>query len=345
VPDPDLAYGLPSLSLVVPTAAAAPAVAPPMAAPEPGAGVTWRQGGGGAAPRVYMRQTPQVSGPISGNAQVQTRTFTRQGPPPGMAMHGGAYGGGHGDMRGGGGTYGGGAYGGSYGGGGTYGGSYGGGTYGGGAHGGSGMYGHGGMTMHGGISGHRATHWQRINRGGFLPQMWWGPQFSIGNWGAYGFPAPVNGGRWVRYYDDALMVGPDGRVLDGRYGWDWDRDGDRWGYDDEGVPMYRGDGYGDNDGAPDEEWTEREERYDEGPGPMRRMPPPPPRPGPAYGYGGCGCGYGMPVLISETIVTEPPVIEQRTYVTTVVERVRAAPRRRAPTKLIRLAPPRPGERG
>jgi hypothetical protein len=74
------------------------------------------------------------------------------------------------------------------------------------------------------------------------------------------------------------------------------------------------------------------------------MPPPPP--GPGYGAG-CACGYGAPVLVSETIVTEPPVVEQRTYVTTVVERVRVAPRRRAATKLIRryAAPPRPGERG
>src|SRR3954465_13200377 len=263
VPDPDPFYGLPNISLAVATAAAAPATAAPaMPAPAPGAGVTWRQSGGG---------------------QVQTQVYTRQGPPPGAGMHGGGYGGGHGGMRGGGysGTTGGGVYGGTYGGGTIYGGGY----------------GQGGMYMHGGMGGRRAAHWQRINRGAYLPQMWWGPQFFIGDWGGYGLPAPVNGGRWVRYYDDALMIGPDGRVLDGRYGYDWDRYGDRWGYDDEGVPMYRGDGYGDNDGAPDEEWTEREERYDEGPGPMRRMPPPPPRPGPAYGYGGWGRGSRTPGVI------------------------------------------------
>jgi hypothetical protein len=192
---------------------------------------------------------------------------------------------------------------------------------------------HGGMGM--GMGGHRAGHWQRIGRGGVLPPMWWGPQFTIGDWGMYGFPAPVSGGRWIRYYDDALMIGPDGRVIDGRYGYDWDRHQDRWSYDEDGVPMALGDeGYG----RDEDEWADRDERDG---------PPPPPRPmHRGYGYGGgCGCGYGAPVLVSETIVTEPPVVETRTYVTTYVERTRVVHRYRPRTKLIRLARPRAGERG
>ncbi|MEA2998238.1 MAG: hypothetical protein QOK17_71 [Sphingomonadales bacterium] len=306
VPDPDPFYGIPNISLKIPTAAAAQAMMPPP--PAVHAGTTWSAGPvaapmvqGAGTPvqtRVYMRRMGPA--PAAGG-QVQTRVYGGGGmaPPPGggmgvpmqrhmMMMHGP----------------------------------------------GPGM----GMQMGG---GHRATHWQRIGRGGMLPPMWWGPQFQIGDWGMYGFPAPVSGGRWIRYYDDALMVGPDGRVMDGRYGWDWDRYQDRWGYNDDGVPMARDDeGYGrDRD---DDEWAEGDER---------QGPPPPPRAmHRGYGYGGgygggCGCGYGAPVLVSETIVTEPPVVETRTYVTTYVERVRTVQHYRPRTKLIRLAPPRAGERG
>ena len=290
VPDPDPFYGIPNISLKIPTAAAAPAMTPPP--PAAHAGTTWQVG-------------PMPPAVVQGAGQpVQTQVYMRRaGPGPAGApqVQTRAYGGGMGAMpqqR--------------------------------------------VMVMHGpgpgmGMGGQRATHWQRIGRGGILPPMWWGPQFQIGNWGMYGFPAPVSGGRWIRYYDDALMVGPDGRVLDGRYGYDWDRYGDNWRYDEGGVPMTMGDeGY-----REDDEWAEREDR---------RGPPPPP-PGPmrrGYGYnygGGCGCGYGAPVLVSETIVTEPPVVETRTYVTTYVERTRVVHRYRPRTKLIRLARPRAGERG
>jgi hypothetical protein len=299
VPDPDPFYGIPNISLKIPTAAAAPAAMTP---PPPAmhAGTTWSAGpvpgpmvegaGQPVQTRFYLRHV----GPApSGGGQVQTRAYGGgMGPPPGPGM-GGPQQRHVMMMRG------------------------------------------PGMGM--GMGGHRATHWQHIGRGGLLPPMWWGPQFQIGDWGMYGFPAPVSGGRWIRYYDDALMVGPDGRVIDGRYGWDWDRYQDRWGYNDDGVPMAMGDGgY-----REDDEWAEREDR--------RGPPPPPPGPmhrGYGYGYGGgCGCGYGAPVLVSETIVTEPPVVETRTYVTTYVERTRIVHRYRPRTKLIRLARPRAGERG
>jgi hypothetical protein len=303
VPDPDPFYGIPNISLKIPTAAAAPAAMMP-SPPAARAGTTWSPGpvaapmvqgaGQPVQTQVYLRHV----GPApAGGGAVQTRVYGGgMAPPPGggmnmppqrrmMMMHGGM-----------------------------------------------------GMQMGG---GHRATHWQHIGRGGALPPMWWGPQFEIGNWGMYGFPAPVSGGRWIRYYDDALMVGADERVLDGRYGYDWDRYGDNWRYDEDGVPMAMGDeGY-----REDDEWAGRE----------GRRGPPPPLPGPmrrgygygyGYGYGGgCGCGYGAPVLVSETIVTEPPVVETRTYVTTYVERTRVVHRYRPRTKLIRLAPPRAGERG
>jgi Ni/Co efflux regulator RcnB len=301
VPDPDPFYGIPNISLKIPTAAAAPAAMNP---PPPAmhAGTTWSAG-------------PMPPATIQGAGQpVQTRVYMRRVGPDGAQAQARAYGGGMAPppgpgmgamqqrhmmmMRG------------------------------------------PGMGMHMG-DGHRATHWQHIGRGGVLPPMWWGPQFEIGNWGMYGFPAPVSGGRWIRYYDDALMIGPDGRVIDGRYGYDWDRYGDRWSYDEDGVPMaMRDEGYG--PGRDEDEWADRD---------GRDGPPPPPRPmhrgyGYGYGYGGgCGCGYGAPVLVSETVVTEPPVVESRTYVTTYVERTRVVHRYRPRTKLIHLAPPRSGERG
>jgi hypothetical protein len=307
VPDPDPFYGIPNISLKIPTAAAAQAMMPPP--PAAHAGTTWSSGpvaapmvqgaGQPAQTQVYMRR--MGPGP-AGNGQVQTRVYGGgMAPPPGMNMPPQRH------MM---------------------------------------MMHRPGMGVQMG-GGHRATHWQRIGRGGALPPMWWGPQFTIGDWGMYGFPAPVSGGRWIRYYDDALMVGPDGRVIDGRYGYDWDRYQDRWSYDDDGVPMAMGDegygrdeGYARDDGYGDEdEWADRDER--EGPPPPRPM-----RRGYGYGHGGgCGCGYGAPVLVSETIVTEPPVVETRTYVTTYVERTRVVHRYRPRTKLIRRAPPRAGERG
>lgn len=112
-----------------------------------------------------------------------------------------------------------------------------------------------------GIRHHRGTRnysrYHRINRGFALPQAWWGPQYQIHNWHGYGLPQPIHGGRWVRYYDDALMIDGHGRVHDGRWGMGWDRWQDEWSYDDRGVPVYAGNG----DYYPDDEdyaWAGRQ---------------------------------------------------------------------------------------
>jgi Ni/Co efflux regulator RcnB len=170
---------------------------------------------------------------------------------------------------------------------------------------------------------------RRIQRGFVVPQFWWGPQFHVAQWQMYGFPAPAANHRWIRYYDDALMIDRRGRVRDARYGFEWDRYGDRWGQDERGIPMYVGNG----DFHPrrgEREYVERYEGrggrgggwdYSEygggsgGPGhcgapspcgPAPAYGPPPGHyPAPAHGYqsgyvqsgygqGGCGqqCGYG-----------------------------------------------------
>jgi hypothetical protein len=224
-----------------------------------------------------------------------------------------------------------------------------------------------GGQMGGQMGGHMGGM-HRIGRGGIVPPFFMGPQFVIQDWRMFGFPPPMPGGRWVRYYDDALLIDGDGRVMDGRYDWDWDRYGDR-GYDDRD---------GDYD---DDEWAEDGPRHGErhrrivrvyrhdgdgGRGDCRRRcvrvrhlpPPPPPYPGYGYGYGyGAGCGCGG-VVITETTTTTAPVVETRTYYETVTERVAprvhyAKPVRhyskpvRRFVKPVKRAPPppRPGERG
>ena len=195
----------------------------------------------------------------------------------------------------------------------------------------------------------------RIGRGGFLPPMFMGPQFIVHDWRMFGFPPPMPGGRWVRYYDDALLVDRDGRVMDGRYGWDWDRR-DRMAHDDDRYDDRYDDDDWDEDGRDMRRRHRRVVRVDRHDGrpkgdcrrrcaPVHHVPPPPMHHGYGYGYGygyGCGCGG---VVITETTTTTAPVVETRTYYETVTER-RAAPRR-VYRKPVRRAPPppRPGERG
>jgi Ni/Co efflux regulator RcnB len=157
---------------------------------------------------------------------------------------------------------------------------------------------------------------RRFNRGQVLPSYWAGPQFQVRQWQVYGFPQPMPGYRWVRYYDDAHLVDGGGRIRDSRYGYDWDRYDHRWNRDEHGIPMYAGDGDwrpGDRDYAWAEEADERHEGggwdYSEygdvetahdGRGGCRdgRGPcgPRPHGPGPAhgggYGYGSGQSGYG-----------------------------------------------------
>lgn len=195
----------------------------------------------------------------------------------------------------------------------------------------------------------RFSHVPRIQRGGMVPQMWWGPQFMVRNWHGYGFPQPFAGGRWIRYYDDALLIDRYGRVHDGRYGWDWSRGGERWGEGPGGVPVYVGDGDFEP-GEWDYEWAERWERGErpDGYGYGHDGPPPHPGYGAHAGYAGCGCG---PMVVTETTTTTAPVVELVTWYETVYEdvpvrRTKAKPVKRYKTKTIRRpAPPRPGERG
>jgi Ni/Co efflux regulator RcnB len=243
---------------------------------------------------------------------------------------------------------------------------------------------HGGGQMHGQMHG-QMKGFQRFGRGHVIPPHFRGRQFVVQDWRTFGFPAPMQGGQWIRYYDDALLIDGDGRVMDGRYGWDWDGGGGRMadGDDHHDGDYGRDEDYGDDEWAEDGHHGDRQRvvriirRGDGARGDCRRgcarvrhMPPPPPHPGYGqgygqgygYGYGGYGYGYGAgcgcgPVVITETITTTAPVVEMRTYYETVRE-PRVAPRRHVSKPVVRhysrpvvrrsvkAAPaPRPGERG
>jgi len=178
--------------------------------------------------------------------------------------------------------------------------------------------------------------YRRIERGHVLPHAWWGPRYGIRDWAGYGLPAPVHGGRWVRYYDDALMIDGHGRVHDGRWGMAWDEWDDQWAYDDRGVPAYVGDGdffpggedYAWVEGGGDRYAGPHHPSYPEGAcGPCHL-------PGPAYGYGGM-------VVTETTVTTSPTVIVETVYEEDVVEHRRVhRPRhyrsKKVPSKLRRL---------
>jgi Ni/Co efflux regulator RcnB len=198
------------------------------------------------------------------------------------------------------------------------------------------------MQMHPGMQGQT----RHIQRGGRVPPAWANQRFEVRDWRRFGFPAPFAGGRWIRYNDDALLIDGDGLVYDSRPDWRWDGAVEERGQEAREERGYEARGSGEEMGrgweGREREWGGRAERQEN----VRTRvyvehgaPPPP-------GYGGYGYGYG-PVMVTETTVTEPAVVEQRTYVRTYVERVRIVHRRHRIHRCgCRVAPaPVLGERG
>ena len=64
--------------------------------------------------------------------------------------------------------------------------------------------------------------YRRPTRGWRLPSYWIGSNFWIDDFAYYGLATPPRGYRWLRYYDDAVMIDDRGRVYDsvGNIGWD-----------------------------------------------------------------------------------------------------------------------------
>lgn len=65
----------------------------------------------------------------------------------------------------------------------------------------------------------------RPYRGWTIPTYFATSAFQVHDFQARGLAVPGQGRRWIRYYDDAVLVGPGGRVDDVRYGLDWGQPG------------------------------------------------------------------------------------------------------------------------
>ncbi len=200
--------------------------------------------------------------------------------------------------------------------------------------------------------------YHRIGRGHRIDRFWFSPRFFVGNWGLYGLTAPSYGDRWIRYYDDALLIDRDGVVRDYRYDLDWDRYGEAWGYDG-GAPAYAEEYY--EEDRYDDDGAYAEERYDEGYGHDRYgayVGPAPSYQGHQSGrtvtttyhgaYPGSAQGYYPPgTVITETIVTTSPTVSSHTYYVD-----EPAPRRKKAKRVYRTktipcdcAPAELGEKG
>lgn len=207
------------------------------------------------------------------------------------------------------------------------------------------MHHRGGRSMHPG----RNFRHHRMNRGFVIHPFWFGSQFHINNWQMYGFADPGADGRWVRYYDDAYLIGRDGRVRDTRYGMDWDRYGEEWDMED-GIPAYRG-SRDHRPGDEDYEWAERRGDGHHGEGHQGEGH----HGGQQVMHGGSGYGHGAAYggYYGYGFYAYPIVIE--TVTTTgcgcsyeVVEEVVVRQRHRRHRPAPRPRPPRrqpPGERG
>ncbi len=128
-----------------------------------------------------------------------------------------------------------------------------------------------------------------------MPGSWMDPRFQIRDYERYGFYQPMYGGRWIRYYDDALLVDPYGQVIDGEWAMNWDEYGPDWRQGEGGIPEYVG---------ADEHYPEHDgHAYAEQ--------------APAYGHGQGGYMYHYPqagaIVITETTTTTPPTVEEKVW--------------------------------
>ncbi len=159
---------------------------------------------------------------------------------------------------------------------------------------------HGDGPHHGAPAGYT-----RIDRGIHVPGFCMVPRFLIRDYARYGFYQPMYGGRWIRYYDDALLVDPHGQVIDGEWGLNWDEYGPDWRHGERGIPEYAG----------ADEYYPEDHGYPEDAG--------------HGGYGQSGYVYHYPqagaIVITETVTTTPGTVEEKVWYEDVP--VHHAPRR------------------
>lgn len=87
--------------------------------------------------------------------------------------------------------------------------------------------------------------YRRPTPGWKVPKHYRNRAYVVADWRGWGFAPPGPGMAWVRYYDDAVLVDDDGRVVDSIYGVNWDAGYPRRGY--AGGPGY---GYAPQPGYP-----------------------------------------------------------------------------------------------
>jgi len=63
--------------------------------------------------------------------------------------------------------------------------------------------------------------YRQLERGKRVPRGYMDPAYTVIDWNDWGFLPPGPGLRWVRYYDDGLLIDGEGRIVDARYGVDW----------------------------------------------------------------------------------------------------------------------------
>ena len=210
----------------------------------------------------------------------------------------------------------------------------------------------------GGGNGGWGPYYGQADRRIILPAFWLDPYFMVGNWDSFGLAPPPFGTRWIRYYDDAVLIDRYGVVYDRVEDVDWDRYGGPPGPDQVGPGPQGPHGPG-PEGA-----------Y--GHGPEGRMSPPHGMPylpyqdevitmearpgwgGPGWGGMAYGGGYGGGVMVVPSGTVTTIVIQSQPVVTTTTEtyyenvpRYESAPRAYAAPKARhrpkhRVAPkPRP----
>lgn len=198
--------------------------------------------------------------------------------------------------------------------------------------------------------GHRApggwAAYRRPTRGWRVPNYWIGSNFYIDDFAYYGLATPPRGYRWIRYYDDAVLIDDRGRVYDSVQGIGWDEDGDVVDQPGYGAP-YPAPGVGYDGTYQGTYEIDGRTGYQQGRQSGRYAPKPPVQGGPIiqplypHGYTqtwSAGSGYYYPGGVTTTItVQQAPAIMTTTTTEYIEETVYRAPVRRSYRKPARKA--------
>ncbi|MES2987976.1 MAG: RcnB family protein [Pseudomonadota bacterium] len=184
--------------------------------------------------------------------------------------------------------------------------------------------------------------YRRLGRGHHMPQYWLGGSFGIPDYLSYGLASPPRGYRWVRYYNDAVLIDDRGGVWDsvGGIAWAGARSSSGGSHSNSSSYSYSSSGMQQVD---PNQYYAQQQQYPGGYAPPAAYAPPTVQ----YGYGnGNSASYGasyqqqgyyqggpsttsystitiIPTITTTTIVEEE-IIEESVVTTSYV---RAAPRR------------------